>query len=147
MIRSSPVDSLFRVQQRSINIAAKINIGTSNPYKNNNHALIAPTFPGTLKYFHKYITKREKQIKFWEIDLKGKISEIQNTIIEAPFRRLLKVFVNVFQILGVPIANALIAVSIFFNACPLLRSECKSSLFETNSHSNPIAALSKQASV
>lgn len=54
---------------------------------------------------------------------------------------------NVFQILGVPIANALIAVSFFFNACPLLRSECKSSLFETNSDSNPIAALSKQASV
>lgn len=41
-----------------------INDGTSNPYKNNNHELIAPTFPGTLKYFHKYITKREKQIKF-----------------------------------------------------------------------------------
>lgn len=61
MIRNSPVDSLFRIQQRSID--AKIN-GTSNPYKNNNHALIAPTFPGTLQYFHKYITKREKQIKF-----------------------------------------------------------------------------------
>ena len=55
MIRNSPVDS------RSID--AKIN-GTSNPYKNNNHELIAPTFPGTLQYFHKYITKREKQIKF-----------------------------------------------------------------------------------
>ena len=116
MIRNSPVDSLFRTQQRSI--AAKINNGTSNPYKNNNHALIASTFPGTLKYFHKYITKREKQIKFWEIDLKGTISEIQNAIIEVPFRRLLKVFANVFQILGVPIANALIAVSFFFNACP-----------------------------
>lgn len=145
MIRNSPVDSLFRIQQRSM--AAKINNVTSNPYKNNNHALIAPTFLGTLKYFHKYITKREKQIKFWEVDLKGKISEIQNAIIEAPFRRLLRVFVNVFQILGVPIANALIAVSFFFNAYPLLQSECKSSLFETNSDSNPIAALSKQASV
>ena len=145
MIRNSPVDSLFRIQQRSM--AAKINNVTSNPYKNNNHALIAPTFLGTLKYFHKYITKREKQIKFWEVDLKGKISEIQNAIIEAPFRRLLRVFVNVFQILGVPIANALIAVSFFFNACPLLRSECESFLSETNSDSNPIAALSKQASV
>ena len=146
MIRNSPVDSLFPVQQRSI--AAKINNGTSNPYKNNNHAVIAPTFPGTLNYFHKYITKREKQIKFWEIDLKGKISEIQNTIIEAPFgRRLLKVFVNVFQVLGVPIANALIAVSFFFNVCPLLRSECKLSLFETNYDWNSIAALSNQASL
>lgn len=62
MIRNSPVDSLFRIQQRSID--AKINDGTSNPYKNNNHELIAPTFPGTLKYFHNYITKKEKQIKF-----------------------------------------------------------------------------------
>ena len=62
MIRNSSVDSLFRIQQRSID--AKINNGTYNPYKNNNHALIAPTFPGTLKYFHNYITKKEKQIKF-----------------------------------------------------------------------------------
>ena len=70
------MDSLFRIHQRCI--ATKMNNGTSHPYKNNNQNLIALTFPGTLQYFHKYITKREKQIKFWEIDLKGKISEIQN---------------------------------------------------------------------
>lgn len=55
-------------------------------------------------------------------------------------------FVNVFHILGVPVANVLISVSFFFNAYPLLRSECKSSLFKTNSDSNPIAAF-KQTSV
>ena len=74
MIRNCPVDSLLRIHQRSI--AAKVNNGTSHPYKNNNQKLIALTFPGTLQYLYKYMTKREKQIKLWEIDSKGKISEI-----------------------------------------------------------------------
>lgn len=51
---------MIRNPQRSI--AAKINNGTSHPYKNNNQELIALTFPSTLQYFHKYITKRENRL-------------------------------------------------------------------------------------